>query len=220
MVGYLREAQTVDMLSTHTFVRLACADALDVYRVMERLLGPPTTERTAKLPPVAPGPDPKAICRSCKAVGSIDEIRTVDHTFYGCTQCGCEMGAVIDRGNPYRSFEGEEDRRHFERDTTDDDHPYPMVEQLGGQLSCSTAAISLASSMLRLHPRVGHQTEAAVAALILATMDHNPTTGLLTAREPPKSFGTCAECGAECASQRDARFHCKWKRNVRGRRRG
>lgn len=46
-------------------------------------------------------------CPLCHTAGSINTDQRRGRAFYGCTECGVELGSYVDYGNPYREFNRE-----------------------------------------------------------------------------------------------------------------
>lgn len=216
-VGFLQEHATIRFLAAKEILRVNKMDPLVVYRVAQRLLAPREV-KAAEDEEGAVGSDaedestsPKASPSTCPfCQGSVVDDFAKGRAFHGCASCGAVLGVSLFRGNPYRCFEDREDRRHFEVEpVASEEGLLPLIEQIGGHAGLPYASIEKARDIARGRPRAGAELPTAVAALILATTDYDPATGLLSEKAPPPPLARCATCSAACDSVRSARFHCR-----------
>lgn len=211
-VAFLPTSRALVVIEEHPIVRMFGLRTEEVHRVLERLLVP----GRAPAAPSAPARETALHrCRYC--VQGVLEDRA---DCVSCSKCGAVAEAAIERGNPYREFDDQPTRRHFEYTRSQHaDELHEWVEHVGGHAMMPHAAMKDASRRLREHPHAGDGLPAAAAALIAATMDYDAKLGHLTRPPSPAGF-RCTTCGAKQGNMRSASYHCRsGPRAIRARRR-
>jgi hypothetical protein len=196
------------MLHVHPMVTKTSTRPEDVYTAMTRLLGEELPVEGMPLPHVQGGVTKNMVCKNCKSIGAMEHVSSDGWSHTVCTVCASVGDRLIDDSNPYRTFDDEKDRRHFEsitRGNKDNDDVFQIAKPFGIDISCAKSA----NERLMLHARAGKEFAAAVASLIISKMDYDPTLGLLTARPEPKANFACGHCSTMHFSMKCARFCCR-----------